>query len=77
VMLGTLGEPARESAAAADAVRPALVDSLEASLPPGSSAVIAFMDDRWAEQFQQDLKSARARAVMASIITQEVEEGTP
>jgi hypothetical protein len=75
LMLGTLGEPSRESAAAAAAVRPAVVDSLKASLTPGNSAVIALMDDRWAKDLQRDLKAARARTVMASLITQDVEGG--
>jgi hypothetical protein len=77
LLLGTLGEPSRESAAAAGIVSPEVVDSFQALLTPGSSAVIALMDDRWVQDVQRDLKAARARAVMASVIAQNPEEGTP
>ena len=75
VMLGTLGEPSRENAAAGP-ISADVVDSLRTSLTPGSSAVIAVMDDRWARNIQRDLKAARARAVMASVITQGTEDDT-
>ena len=75
LMLGTLGEPSRESATAADVINADVVDSLQASLTPGSSAVIALMDDRWVEDFQRALKATRARVVMAAAITQD-EGGT-
>jgi hypothetical protein len=77
LMLGTLGEPSRESSAAAGVIGDDMVDSLEASLTPGSSAVIALMRDRWAEDFQRGLEAARARAVMTSLIDQDTEDETP
>jgi hypothetical protein len=54
-----------------------VLDSLRVSLTPGSSAVIAVMNDRWARDVQRDLKAARARASMASVITQETENASP
>jgi uncharacterized membrane protein len=75
VMLGTLGEPSREETAAGP-IGADVVDSLRMSLTPGSSAVIAVMNDRWARNVQRDLKAARARAIMASAITQGMEDGT-
>jgi uncharacterized membrane protein len=76
VMLGTLGEPSRNDARAAP-ISTDVLDSLRVSLTPGSSAVIAVMNDRWARDVQRDLKAARARASMASVITQDTEDGTP
>jgi hypothetical protein len=77
LLLSSLGNPPGESAQSAGVISPRLVDSAQASLTPGSSAVIALMDDRWVQDLQRDLQAARARAVMASVIAQDAEEGTP
>ncbi len=77
LLVATLGEPSRELSGAAGGVSPELVDSAQASLTPGSSAVIAVMDDRWVRDLQRDLKEANARSVIASVIAPDVEEGMP
>lgn len=76
LLLSTLGDDSRESTAAAGGFSPELVDSAQASLTPGSSAVIALMNDRWVQDFQRDLKAAKARSIMASVIAQD-EDQTP
>ena len=70
LLLRILGD-SRESAAAFAGISPDLVGSARSSLTPGSSAVIALMDDRWVRSFQRDLQAAKARSVIASVIAQE------
>jgi uncharacterized membrane protein len=74
VMLGTLVAPSGGSSVAG-AIGGDVIDSLRMSLTPGSSAVIAVMDDRWARNVQRDLNAARARATMVSELTHETEDG--
>ncbi len=74
VMLGSLDEPSRN--AGASPISTDVVDSLRVSLTPVSSAVIAVMNDRWARNVERDLKAARARAIMASVINRQTEDGT-
>jgi hypothetical protein len=68
VMLGTLGEPSG-AAAGASAIDDDAVDSLRASLTPGTSAVIAVLDDRWVKDVQRELQADRARTMMFGRIT--------
>jgi hypothetical protein len=69
-MLGTLGTPADGPAVGANGIGSDVVDRLRASLTPGSSAVIAVLNDRWVPKRQRELESARARALMLTRITQ-------
>src|SRR6185437_525216 len=65
-MLGTLGEPS--GGTPATDIPSDAVDSLRASLLPGTSALIAVLDDRWVGDVQRELKRARARTVMLTHI---------
>jgi hypothetical protein len=64
VMLGTLGEPSAGTTAGANAIGSDVVESLRGALAPGTSAVIAVLDDRWVRDVQRELRAARARAMM-------------
>ncbi len=69
-MLANLGEPS-SGAADAIAIPGGVVDSLRTSLAPGSSAVIAVLDDRWVSDLRRELQAARARPMMFRRITQD------
>ena len=64
VMLGSLSEPSGGMAAGANVIDRKVVDSLRASLTPGTSALIAVLDDRWVRDVQRELRGADARAMM-------------
>jgi len=59
-----------DASAASTAIPKEVVDSLGASLAPGTSAVIAIMNDRWVKHLERDLHAARARAIMFTPITE-------
>lgn len=64
VILGTLTEPSGEMAAGAYPISSDVIDSLRTTLTPGTSAVIAVLDDRWVRDAERELQADRARALM-------------
>ena len=67
-LLGTLDQPS-EAAAGANAIHDDVVDSLRTSLIPGTSAVIAVLDDPWVKDVQRELREDRARTMMFTRIS--------
>jgi hypothetical protein len=65
-LLGKLGDSSSRVKDTANAITSTVADTLRAALPPGTSAVIAVLDDRWAKDVSRDLQAANARSVMFS-----------
>jgi hypothetical protein len=68
-MLGKLGDASGGEKDSASALTSTVADSMRSALRPGTSAVIAVLDDKWAKDVARDLQAANARSVMLSQLT--------